>query len=168
MKAMVPQLLDLPAILTPAIHLLMLLLLTGMVHQKMALDTQFLRWKQLLGMLRVNILLLLETQIQAAMLMMNMLLLLTVAMLHLQKLRLEMLTLNTELQKVLLLTVITLRLELKQLGQLMMSMVLQGSMKETKMDFPLKLWRVSQEMAQQHQRLHQPGLMGPNCVQEDL
>merc|ERR1739838_1065839 len=150
MKAMVPQLLDLPAILTPAIHLLMLLLLTGMVHQKMALatlplDTQFLRWKQLLGMLRVNILLLLETQIQAAMLMMN-----------------------TELQKVLLLTVITLHLELKQLGQLMMSMVLQGSMKETKMDFPLKLWRVSQEMAQQHQRLHQPGLMGPNCVQEDL
>merc|ERR1739838_1203099 len=144
MKAMVPQLLDLPAILTPAIHLLMLLLLTGMVHQKMALatlplDTQFLRWKQLLGMLRVNILLLLETQIQAAMLMMNMLLLLTVAMLHLQKLRLEMLTLNTELQKVLLLTVITLRLELKQLGQLMMSMVLQGSVEGNQNGFPFEI-----------------------------
>merc|ERR1740137_83812 len=61
MKATVPQLLDLPAILIPATQLLMLaeLLMMAMVHQKMdlemlTLDTQSLMWKQP-EMLKVNI-----------------------------------------------------------------------------------------------------------------
>merc|ERR1719483_126988 len=172
MKAMVPQLLDLPAILIPATQLLMLaeLLMMAMVHQKMALemltlDSQSLMWKQLPEMLKGNIPLHLNMRIQAEM--MNTLLLLTVTTLHQQKMHwqrlpLEMLTQHMQLQKVLQLTVIMLHLVLMQPGQLRMSMVLQESMKET---FRLQMWKDNQEMAQQ---LHQPGLMGLNCVQEGL
>merc|ERR1740137_207244 len=166
MKATVPQLLDLPAILIPATELLMM----AMVHQKMALemltlDTQSPMWKQLPEMLKGNIPLHLNMKIQAEML--NTLLLLTVTMphqqkMHWQRLPLEMLTQHMQLQKVLQLTVIMLHLVLMQPGQLRMSMVLQESMKET---FPLQMWKDNQEMAQQ---LHQPGLMGLNCVQEGL
>merc|ERR1740137_171715 len=110
MKATVPQLLDLPAILIPATQLLMLaeLLMMDMVHQKMALekltlDTQSLMWKQLPEMLKVNIPLHLNMKIQAAMLMMNTLLLLTVTTLHQQKMHwqrlpLEMLTQHNHCQ----------------------------------------------------------------------
>merc|ERR1719483_1400012 len=92
MKPTVPQLLDLPVILIPATQLLILaeLLMMAMVHQKMALekptlDTQSLMWKQLSEMLKVNIPLHLNMKTQAAMLMMNTLLLLTVTTLHQQK-----------------------------------------------------------------------------------
>merc|ERR1740137_9907 len=115
MKATVPQLLDLPAILIPATQLLMLaeLLMMAMVHQKMALemltlDTQSLMWNQLPEMLKVNILLHLNMRIQAEML--NTLLLLTVTMPHQQKMHWQRLPLE---------------------------MLLQESMKET---FPLKMW----------------------------
>merc|ERR1719483_1022213 len=155
MKATVPQLLDLPAILIPATQLLMLaeLLMMAMVHQKMALemltlDTQSLMWKQLPEMLKVNIPLHLNMKIHQQ-------------KMHWQRLPLEMLT-HIHHQKVLQLTVIMLHLVLMHPGQLRMSMVLQESMKET---FPLKMWKDNQEMAQQ---LHQPDLMGPNCVQEGL
>merc|ERR1740137_33498 len=156
MKATVPQLLDPPAILIPATQLLMLaeLLMMAMVHQKMALemltlDTQSLMWKQLPEMLKVNIPLHLNMKIHQQ-------------KMHWQRLPLEMLTQHMRLQKVLQLTVIMLHLVLMQPGQLRMSMVLQESMKET---FPLKMWKDNQEMAQQ---LHQPDLMGLNCVQEGL
>merc|ERR1719483_542382 len=156
MKATVPQLLDLPAILIPATQLLMRaeLLMMAMVHQKMALemltlDTQSLMWKQLPEMLKVNIPLHLNMKIHQQ-------------KMHWQRLPLEMLTQHMQLQKVLQLTVIMLHLVLMQPGQLRMSMVLQESMKET---FPLQMWKANQEMAQQ---LHQPGLMGLNCVQEGL
>merc|ERR1719483_586357 len=89
MKATVPQLLDLPAILIPATQLLMLaeLLMMAMVHQKMdlemlTLDTQSLMWKQLPEMLKANIPLHLNMKIQAEML--NTPLLLTVTMPHQQ------------------------------------------------------------------------------------
>merc|ERR1740137_307774 len=156
MKAMVPQLLDLPAILIPATQLLMLaeLLMMAMVHQKMdlemlTLDTQSLMWKQLPEMLKVNIPLHLNMKIHQQ-------------KMHWQRLPLEMLTQHIHLQKALQLTVIMLHLVLMQPGQLRMSMVLQESMKET---FPLQMWKENQEMAQQ---LHQPGLMGLNCVQKGL
>merc|ERR1719483_1305348 len=156
MKATVPQLLDLPAILIPATQLLMLaeLLMMAMVHQKMdlemlTLDTQSLMWKQLPEMLKVNIPLHLNMKIHQQ-------------KMHWQRLPLEMLTQYMQLQKVGQLTVIMLHLVLMQPGQLRISMVLQESMKE---NFPLQMWKDNQEMAQQ---LHQPGLMGLNCVQEGL